>query len=162
MIAQWFPQVCIVDQGDVLCRSTISQPVTNNVCWACSPVLVAAMGQVNLTVDYALSTIEIVLDSSVGIDHATSTAELDASFEAVAVGGDKVDPVLKCACHPPATGTFFFQPVSGKKQYIRMMQCGDASRFEVSGVHANEASQAAQGRFPYGHTQVTITCPARF
>ena len=105
-----------------------------------SPTFIPASAEINLTVDNAFTIIEICLDGTVRIENAAAAAELYAALKSVAVSRDEIDSIFKCACHPPAAGTFFIEPVGGKKQYIRLMQCKDSRRLKVFGVHADETA----------------------
>src|SRR5215467_8985067 len=104
MIAQRLPEVGIADQVHIFRGLTISQAITNDFGLTASPALVATAGQINLAIHNAVTTLETGLNRAIRINDAASTAELHPPFKPMTVRSDYVHPVLKCACHPPATG----------------------------------------------------------
>src|SRR5947209_1412828 len=139
MVAQWFPEIGIVDEYHVLSGSAVGKTISGEFFTRRSPTFIAALPEINLTVDNALAVIEIGLDGPVGIENTTAAAELYAALKSVAVSRDEVGSIFKCACHPPTAGAFFIEPVGGKEQYIRVPQCRDARCLKVFSVHADEA-----------------------
>ena len=121
MIFQRLPQVRIIDNGNIFGWLAVSQPVTSDFFLICPPALVAAASQINFAIDNPLTIVQVVLDCSIRINDTAAATELHATFETIAVRSYKVHAILKCSCHPPATWTFFFQPVRRKKQNIRIV-----------------------------------------
>src|SRR5579863_3791216 len=125
-----------------------------------APNFITAPFKINLAVDNAIANVEGSLDSAIGVENATATAKLDAALASVAVRSNEVDAVLEGSRHPATTGRLIIQPISREQNNIRTVQSAYACRFKIFRVHTNECSQAAQRRFPYGHTDVAITRPA--
>src|SRR5690242_8064049 len=111
MVTKRLPQVGVIDQCHILSRLPVGQSIAGNFSLAASPTLVAGAIEIHFAIDNAVATIEVTLNSAIWINDATATAKLYSALATVAIGCNKIHPIFKCACHPPATRAFFFQPV---------------------------------------------------
>src|SRR5690348_8083523 len=103
-----FPEVGIVDQGEVFSRAAICQAISRRfhpsgagaVFDERPPAFIARARHVNLAIYDAFAVIQVRLYRAAGIKHTASTAELHGAFKATAIGGDEVDAVLEGARQP--------------------------------------------------------------
>src|SRR5690242_18730730 len=114
MITQWFPQIGVIHKRYVFCWPTVGQAMTHHFITT-SPLFVAALSEVNLSVDNSLTIIQVGLKRAIGIENAASSTELNAPLLAVAICGDEVNTVFKGTGHPPAARTFLIKPIGGEE-----------------------------------------------
>src|SRR5260221_13070810 len=150
MVAQRLPQVGIIDQRYVFRWPPTGKAVSRGLLTRTSPAFITAEAKINLSVDNAFASIDILLNRTIRHNDTAPAAKLYAALQAITVSSNQVHSILEGARYPPLAGALLVQPVGGKKQDIRAAQGSETAGFKKLGIHADESCQAANRSFPDG------------